>query len=164
MKSSRNSVAGFTITELLIVITIVGVLATIALPSFKSLTESQRVRNASYELHTILSLARSEAIKRNNDVKATLQFSGSVLTSIDVIVVASGAIIDTKPAPKGVDITPSASATSGVTYTRNGRTTITAAPVTFKLDVAGAATPTNNISCITIELSGMPRMRKGACS
>lgn len=148
-------------TELLIVITIAGILATIAIPSFKSLTESQRVKNASFELFSILTLARSEAIKRNNDVTITPTMAGSVLASIEIA--ASGVVIDTKPAPKGVNIEPSASATAGVTYKRNGRTSVTAAPITFDIDVAGAATPTRNARCITIELSGMPRTRMGAC-
>lgn len=158
MKTFRSSVDGFSLTELMIVISIVGILATIALPSFKSLTEGQRVKNASFELFTILSLARSEAIKRNSNVTITPTPSWAALTSLDIAV--SGVIVDTKPAPKGVVIT---TAIPGVTYTRNGRTTVTAAPIAFQLDVAGAATPTRNVRCITIELSGMPRARMGAC-
>lgn len=159
MKPSRPHVSGFTLTELLVVISIVGVLATIAIPSFKSLTESQRVKNASFELFTILSMARSEAIKRNSDVMLTPTPSWGALTSVDVA--ASGVVIDTRPAPKGVSITPSASATAGVIFRRNGRPVATG--ITFGVDVAGATTPTRNALCITVELSGMPRTRKDAC-
>lgn len=161
MKTLRSSVSGFTLIELLIVVSIAGILAAIAIPSFNSLMEKQRVNNAGFELYSILSLARSEAIKRNNDVTVTPTFSGGALASMDVTVVSSGAIIDSKPAPKRVKIDFSPSAIAGITYKRNGRTTATG--ISFQIDVAGATIPTAKALCIKIELSGMPRTRGGAC-
>lgn len=159
MDRSRTSLAGFTLIELLVVISIVGILAMIALPNLKSLMESQRVTNASYEMYTILSLARSEAIKRNGNVTVTRSFTGGVLSSIDIA--ASGAMIDSKPAPKGVNITPSPSASAGLTYTRSGRTA--QSNVNFEIDVAGAATPTRYVRCIKVTLGGMPHTLKEQC-
>lgn len=159
MIPSRSTSAGFSLLELLVVITIVGILTTIAVPSLKSLMESQRVRNASFEIFTVLSLARSEAIKRNGHVTVTPSFTSGVLTRIDIA--ASGTVIDSKPAPKGVDITLSSSAVGGITYKNTGRAA--EANVSFQVDVAGAATPTSHVRCIKVTLSGMPQTRKVPC-
>src|SRR5262249_14323573 len=62
---TRNSAAGFTITELMIVLTIVGIMAVWAMPSMTNLLNNQRLKTTSLDLYMSLALARSEAIKRN---------------------------------------------------------------------------------------------------
>ena len=133
----------------MLVVVIVGILASIGTSSFRSLIESQQVKNASFELFSNLSLARSEAIKRNSNVTITVDGSGWVITS------ASGETIRTQGALKGVVIT---SAATGVTFTRSGRPT---ASPTFQID--SSTTTTGNVRCISMELSGMPRTKKGVC-
>lgn len=154
MKNLRKSSSGFTLAEIMVVVMILGVLASIALPSFRSLTVSQQVKNASFELFSSLSLARSEAIKRNGNVTITAVPYPS--NEIGWVITAGGETIRTQGPLKGVVITP---AGTGITYTRSGRPT--AAP-TFQID--SSATPTVNVRCIRIELSGMPRTVKGVCA
>ena len=169
MNSSPSTFSGFTLTELLVVVSVVGVLAVIAIPSFKSLNQSQQVKNASFELYAGLSLTRSEAIKRNGDVTLTLQPSSVNFPSPThnefgwTIAPTAGATIRTKSQLKGIALTPLPSSVNSVTYQRTGRTTATTAP-TFLIDAYGATTP--YASCIKIELSGMPRIYKpvgGVC-
>jgi type IV fimbrial biogenesis protein FimT len=157
MNTRRHSI-GVTLTELLVVVAVVGVLATLAVPSFRSLVESQRVKNAGFEMFSLLSLARSEAIKRNANVTITPSFNAEGEVGFTVTA-ADGEVIRTKSALKGVVVTVAPSGTTEVVYRRTGRATATP---TFQVDVS--ATPTANVRCIEIELSGMPRSSKGVCS
>ncbi|MHB9797796.1 GspH/FimT family pseudopilin [Pseudomonas sp. MT3] len=66
--SRPKGLAGFTLIELMIVVTLLAVFATIALPSFTSTIENNRVQSASEELFSLLQYARSEAVSRNAPV------------------------------------------------------------------------------------------------
>jgi len=59
---------GFTLTELLIVVAIAGILLTFAVPSFTESIQNNRMATQINELHATLSFARSEAVKRNRTV------------------------------------------------------------------------------------------------
>jgi type IV fimbrial biogenesis protein FimT len=159
MSSLRPTESGFTMIELMIVVAVLGVLAAVGLPSLRWLSQSQQVKNASFELFSSLSLARSEAIKRNANVTVTPVSTadwgqGWAITS------AGGESLRSQGVLKGVSITVTGTPAS-VVYARTGRATAAAA-TKFQIDVSGSTTV--NIRCIRIELSGMPRTLKGACS
>ena len=59
---------GFTVIEILLVIVVIGVLLSIAAPSFVTFTSSQKVKTASFDLYAAMVFARSEAIKRRVNV------------------------------------------------------------------------------------------------
>ena len=160
MKPFRSSVSGFTLTELMVVVAIVGILTMVAVPSFNSLVQSQRVKNAGFELYSSLALARSEAIKRNSDVTiaATTNANGELGW---VITADDGTVIRNQDFIKGIAFDINGLPGTDVVYHRNGRPASTA---TFGIDALGAAVPTPYVRCLTIELSGMPRIRMGTCS
>lgn len=60
MKYKGNS-AGFTFIELLVVFSITAVLSTLGIASFLSYSRAQDLRNASYDLSTLLNSAKSSA-------------------------------------------------------------------------------------------------------
>jgi type IV fimbrial biogenesis protein FimT len=60
---------GFTMVELMTVIVIAGVLATLALPSFRELLDRRRGEGQANEFLIDLSYAKSEAVQRNQNVR-----------------------------------------------------------------------------------------------
>jgi type IV fimbrial biogenesis protein FimT len=69
---------GLTVIELMVVIAVVGVLLALAAPSMRGLIAAQRVRGINTELVTDLQYARSEAARRNVDVRVGFQSSESL--------------------------------------------------------------------------------------
>lgn len=61
---SVNRSRGFTIVELMVVITIVGILAFIATPSFTAIKRNSELTSATNNLMAALNTARTEAMKR----------------------------------------------------------------------------------------------------
>ena len=68
IKENISYSTGFTLIELLITIVIVGLIASIGIPSFTQTIRSSRLTTNANQLIASLSLARSEAIKRNGTV------------------------------------------------------------------------------------------------
>lgn len=60
---------GFTLVELLIGLVVLSILVAIAAPSFSTAMAQQRLRQASNELRSTVAIARSEAVKRNGQVR-----------------------------------------------------------------------------------------------
>ena len=59
---------GFTLVEMLAVITISAILVALALPSFRQIVRSSQISSTSNALHASIDLSRSEAIRRNAPV------------------------------------------------------------------------------------------------
>jgi type IV fimbrial biogenesis protein FimT len=56
---------GFTLVELLVALAVVGIILTVAAPSFRSMIEMKRLRGIQAQIVTDMNFARSEAVARN---------------------------------------------------------------------------------------------------
>lgn len=72
MSKTKIKASGFTLIELMVVVAIVGILITLAAPSFQGLFMKNKVQAAASEFQSALALARSEAIKRGGDARITV--------------------------------------------------------------------------------------------
>lgn len=72
----RPRSSGFSLLELMTVITILAILASVAIPGFGHLAASTKVKGASTELYLAMVRARSEAVKRNRAVSIVADAAG----------------------------------------------------------------------------------------
>lgn len=151
----RRVMAGFTLVETIMVVTVLAILVAVAAPSFSTLILSQRVKNASFDVFSSLSYARSEAITRNTTVTVTPTV-GSWSNGWTVTEPATGTVLRTQNAVSGISITGPAS----VSYNGMGR--LNAAATSFSL--TGTSLSASNLRCISIDLSGRPVVKTGTCA
>ena len=151
-RHSRNE--GFTLIELMTTVAIVGLLTTAAVPQFASLIASKRSKAAATDLYLSLIQARSEAIKRNENV--TLAPSGDNWQSGWRILDANNAVIDAHAAVGGITIT---SSLNSLVFQSSGRPQGTTTPTFLVAATNQASAP----SCVSTSLSGRPYAKAAPC-
>ncbi len=155
MKLAKKQIqAGFTLIELMVAVAILAVLASLASPSFRQILVAQQVRATAYSIVSDLVLARSEAVKRGENVTltpSTADWAGGwnvkVASSAEVLSaqnsVGSGVVFTTAP--------------TTITFDRNGRSTSDTI-VRFGLSDGNA-----RWRCISLDPSGRPKSATTEC-
>jgi len=152
---ARTAQHGFTMTELLVVLIIVAILASLAAPSFSQLIRSQKIKSMATDINASLTRARSEAIKRNRNVTLSPLIAGSWHSGWQIADPDNaGTYIEVHPAILGL----TGSGPDSVTYQSSGRIQGTTAPA-FNISATGIS----DQRCVSVDLSGRPHVRAAEC-
>jgi type IV fimbrial biogenesis protein FimT len=151
-------VSGFTLVELMTVIAVIAILATLAGSLSPGLLKGHRIRNAGMELMTSLVMARSEAIKRGVPVTITPVSASDWAKGWDITALGP-VVLKNQPAMEGVKV---GSGPSAIVFQNTGRLDPSAANTSFQIDLL--STEPSFVRCIRMDLSGLPRSSLGGCS
>ncbi|MDI1308767.1 MAG: GspH/FimT family protein [Methylotenera sp.] len=149
---SMSRLLGFTLVELMVVIAIIAIMASIAVPSFSATIANMRAKNAASSIYDGLVRARSEAVKRNLTVTlapATSWAQGWQITSSD-----STTVLEKYTSTGTVTI----SGPTSVEYKSTGRAIGTG---TFNISATSGSATTYR--CVSVTLSGLPKIKASAC-
>lgn len=153
---------GFTILELTIVAMIIGILSAMAIPSMRDLVRDQRIKSTVSDVNTSIIYARSEAIKRNQNVAMCASADGATCsgatnwatgwiiffdTDGDGAPAAAADILKKQDPVTGVTVTGTG---TNLSYQRDGRLAAALA-ADFVVGATGAIS-----RCVAVSVSGRP--------
>lgn len=153
---------GFTLVELAVTLAVLGVILSIAIPSFASWLIKLQIRNAAEGMLHGLQLARTEAIKRNSPVTLTLT-GGTGWTITD----SAGAALQARPSGEGsqsayITLTsPAGTFPFAMTFGSLGRLTSPATGATLSaVGTSGSdCTSSGPASCLVVQVSAGGQIR-----
>jgi type IV fimbrial biogenesis protein FimT len=146
--------AGFTLIELMVTVSMVAILASLAAPGFREIIAAQRMRTAAFGLMSDLTLARSEAVKRGASVSVAPVGDGWAGGWRVAIVGDSVTLNEQKDIGQGLDFT---TGVTSVVFDRNGRL---ATPATVRFQIALLPA---RYRCISLDPSGRPKSTVSEC-
>ncbi len=152
--------SGFTLIEMMITVSVISVLLTIAVGAYRPAIVNQGVKTAAYDLYSALQYARSEAIKHNDTI--TLRAgpaSNAAWTTGWRLLDSSNNVLRSWTTSSSILITEAGNLTF-LTFSRDGR--LTGAAPLFQVDPAVSLSGVFQ-RCVTVDLSGRPRTVVGAC-
>jgi type IV fimbrial biogenesis protein FimT len=149
----RRPARGFTAIELMVVVAIVAIMTAIAAPYMGQMVRSQRLRTTSFDVFSSLTLARSEAIKRN--VSVTMTPNGADWAKGWTVSDANGNLLRTQSAVDNLAI----AGPGNVVFNGTGRLSLAIVPFSLSTVIGS-----NTVSrCVSVDLSGRPVSKEAAC-
>ena len=149
----RFKQSGFTLTELMVAVAVIGILASIAAPSYNAFIANTKIRTTAESVINGLQLARAEAIKRNLAVTFTLNNDSSWS------VIGGGVVIQENSSKEGADNKISIVKTGGNILVFTALGTATAGQLT-RVDIDSTAVASANTKelRVTVGVGGNARM------
>lgn len=164
MKQQTITIRGFTLVELMVTLAVAAIALTIAVPSFQSVFQSNRLVSQANELVTAINLARNEAIKRG--VNVTLQAeTGGFQNGWCVNLLGTGCSNSDIRRFQSMDQMSVTSSVTSVSFDTRGAKSVPTAVVTITLQPVGCASGTvNRLRTISIANTGRPLVTSGNCT
>ena len=175
-ESMPHASAGFSLTELVMTMAIVAILAAIGVPSFKYVTASNRIASEINGLLGDMQFARSQAVKEGQSVSVCVSSNGTSCTggsawqngwivfldanfNKQVDVAAGEKIIRVQPPFTGTDTFVASVNFTAITYNRMGYAP-TGLPANMTIKLHDSANTTAWIRCLQITPIGTPMTEK----
>jgi type IV fimbrial biogenesis protein FimT len=149
---------GFTLIEVIVVVALLGIVAAIAAPSFRSFIGTMNSKSAAFDLISDLTIARSEAIKRN--ANTTLAPVAGSWTNGWQVLDAGGATLYQRAA---LSSNLSVSGATAVVFQPNGRLTIDTDDAIRKWSISSTISGVT-ARCVVIGPTGSARSKPDSCS
>lgn len=144
---------GFTLVELMVVIAILAIGASLAMPEFSRMVAQNQVRSAAFDLYASIVKARSEAIARNGTVTLAAA-TGGWAAGWTVTAGSPVVTVDSKAGPGGITVT---GPTTAITFDYSGRVN---AAANFTIT---SVRYTTTVRCVALDISGRPFIKAAAC-
>ena len=154
--SALGRARGFTVIELMTVVAVMAILLAVAAPGMQGLLAAQRMRSAAFDMVSDLTLARSEAIKRGENVVVAPSASGWP-GGWQVRVASTSQVLRQKDA-LGAGVQLSTAPSTTVTFDLNGRVSTPSAVARF-----GLSDGARRQRCISLDPSGRPKNSSTGC-
>jgi type IV fimbrial biogenesis protein FimT len=140
--AGRSTARGFTLIELMVVVTLVAILATVAAPSMREQLANFRVRSAADGIVNGLNVARAEAARRNSPAAFTLNSGGA---GWSVAQVSPSTAIQSRGNGESSSLTVTSSTASlAVTFLPTGIVDTTVTPRLEQVTISSTVANTNS--------------------
>jgi prepilin-type N-terminal cleavage/methylation domain-containing protein len=142
---------GFTLIEMMVVVTVLAVLAALAMPSFTTMIANQRVTSAAQELQNLLQFARAESVYKRTE--STVTAAGQIWQ-----VKVGNQVLREATLSEVVSVEPGSS--GGVAFEISGqaRPASGAAPYTLSFSTTNAT----RVQCLSVTGAGLVRVQRVA--
>jgi len=153
---------GFTLVEMIVTLSVIGVLLAISAPGMRQLTLNQGVKTAAFDMFSAMLYARSEAIKRPGETVTLRPVSTSGGQWLNGFYVRDGAgdTLRTWSVASNITVTDmNSTPVTSISFAKDGHLTVTPK---IQVDLASSVSGVSP-RCIQVDLTGRPHSALGAC-